>query len=99
MLTERKIRIAFEAWVADRWARELAESPSETAAHVRGHYRRRLRAGLAAKGSSYLAEALIELEGLVLEEAQICRWQLPRLRETILRLTEPLSSCTHATHT
>jgi hypothetical protein len=90
MLTDRKIRAAFDAWVADRWARQALEPPSETASRVRGHYRRRIRAGLAAEGSTVLAEAVIELEELVIEEAQIGNWQLPRFAETLSRITVPL---------
>jgi hypothetical protein len=40
--------------------------------------------------SASLAEALIELAGLVAEEAIIGKWRLPQLHETILRIKRPL---------
>jgi|SRR6516164_7760827 hypothetical protein len=97
MLTERKIRAAFDAWIAERCARQALEPSSETATRVRGHYRRRIRAGIVAEDPAALAEALIELQQLILEEARICRWQLPRFDETISRITVPLQApSTHA---
>jgi hypothetical protein len=90
MLTERKIRAAFDAWITERVARQALDPPGETAARVRGHYRRRIHAGLAAEDPAVLAEALIELTRLAMEETQINRWQLPALEEALSRIGEPL---------
>ena len=70
----------------------MLEPLSESAARFRRYFHRRFRqAALALESdSSLLAEALIELEELIVEEAQIGRWRLPRLQETLSRLTEPL---------
>ena len=66
------------------------QAPSETADRVRRHYRGRIRAGMVAEGPEMLAEALVELYGWVLEEALICKWQLPRLFEAQRRIAQPL---------
>jgi hypothetical protein len=91
MLRDRKLEIAWEAWLTERGVMQALEPASETAQRVRGYFGRQLRAGVKALESDTLAEALIELETLVIEEARIGRWQLPRRQDMLLRITEPLA--------
>jgi hypothetical protein len=90
ILKDRKLRAAWRAWLIDKGTRQALEPPSETAERVRGYYQRQFRRAIECGDSGLLAETLIELEELVLEEARIYRWQLPRLQEALSRLTEPL---------
>jgi hypothetical protein len=65
--------------------------PTEVAERVRGYFRKRFRkAWENEEGAEELAEALIELQGLIDEEAVIGKWSLPSAQETISRIAEAL---------
>jgi hypothetical protein len=69
--------------------------PCEVAEKVRKYFGRRFRRGLAESdaGEDELAETLIELEELIIEEASVGKWQLPRFEEMLEKVTEvPTSS-------
>jgi hypothetical protein len=64
--------------------------PSETAWRVRGYFGGCFRRALENGNETELGDALAELMGLIIEEAVIGRWQLPRPSESLSRITEPL---------
>jgi hypothetical protein len=99
MLKDRRLRIA---WLADKGVMQMLERPSEAeiADRAKKYFRWRLEVAVAALSgdSSALAEVLNEVFVLVIGEDEIIGWRPPALEEMLLRLEEPLTSCTHDAH-
>ena len=76
----------------------VVKSAEELALLVREYFRRRLEESSAvlSNDSSRLAEALIEILELIVGFSKIADWRPPALAETLSRITEPLTSYTHA---
>jgi hypothetical protein len=73
MRTERRIRIAWKAYLAEAGVMQALERPSETAEWVRKYFRRRLEEAVAVLpgDSSALAEVLSEMLALLMGEEEI----------------------------
>jgi hypothetical protein len=96
MRTERRVRIAWKAYLAELGVRQMLERPSdaEISERFRRYFRWRLEEaiGVLSDDSSALSEVLIELFLTVTGEDEIVGWRPPAVEETLSRITEPLTS-------
>jgi hypothetical protein len=93
MLKDRRMRIAWRAWLADKGTMQRLERPSqaEIAERARGYFRWRLEEALEVLGSdsSALAEFLNELFALVIDEDEVEGWGPVALEDARARIEEP----------
>ena len=96
MLTDRKLRIAWKAYLCELGVMQTLERPSEAviAERFRGYFRLRFMEAVAALSgdSSALAEALSEMLALVMGEEEIVGWQPVELEGARSRITHPLGN-------
>ena len=96
MLKDRRIKIAWKAYLAELGVMQALERPSEAeiAERARRYFRWRLEEAVEVLGSdsTLLAEVLSELIALVTGEEEVENWQPPALEQMLLRITEPLAS-------
>jgi hypothetical protein len=94
MLRNRRIKIAWKAYLAELGVMQALERPSEAVIvqRFRGYFRWRFQEAVEVLGSdsSALAEVLNEMCALVIGQDQLEGWRPPALAETLLRITEPL---------
>ena len=95
MLKDRRMRIAWRAWLAERGVIHRLERPSEAviAERFRRYFRWRLEEAVEVLGSdsSALAEALNEMFAMLVGEDEVDGWRPPALEQTLLRIREPLT--------
>jgi hypothetical protein len=105
MLSERRFRIFAKALFIEMlqlWG--IAKQPPHripeaiVAQRQREYYRYRLSEAIARLGEDkgLLAEVLEEILLIATGEDEVVGWRPPAVEETLSRLREPLSSCTHA---
>jgi hypothetical protein len=91
---DRKMQIAWRAWLAERGTMQRLERPSEAeiADRARGYFRWRLEEaiGLLPLSSQKLAEVLNEMYALLLGEDEIQSWRPVALGDARRRIGEPL---------
>jgi hypothetical protein len=96
MRVDRKFRIAWRAWLADKGVMQRLERPSEAviAERFRKYFRWRFEEALEvlSSDSSALAEVLNEMFALLIGEDELEGWRPPALAETLSRIMEPLTS-------
>jgi len=94
MPKDRRLRIAWRAWLANKGVMQMLERPSaaEMADRARGYFRWRLEEALEVlpNDSSALGEVLNELEALLLGEEQVEGWRPVALGDARRRIREPL---------
>ena len=93
MMRDRKLRIAWRAYLCELGVMQALERPSqaEIAERFRGYFRRRFKEAVAALpgDSSALAEALSAMLALVMGEEEIVGWQPMELERARSRITHP----------
>src|SRR5262249_55626914 len=97
MKVDRRLRIAWRAWLAERGTMQMLERPSEAeiAERFRKYFKWRFQEALEVLDSgecSALAEVLTEMYALVIGEDELEGWRPPALEETLSRIGKPLSS-------
>jgi hypothetical protein len=96
MLTDRKLRIAWKAYLCELGVMQALERPSqaEVSERVGGYFRLRFMEAVAALSgdSSALAEALSEMLALVMGEEEIVGWKPVELEGARSRITHPLGN-------
>jgi hypothetical protein len=100
MLKDRKLRIAWRAYLAELEVMQRLERPSEAviAERFRGYFRWRLEEALDSLwfDSELLAEVLEEIFLIATDDDEIINWRPPALEDMISRIGEPLGSATSA---
>jgi hypothetical protein len=100
MIRERRLRIAWKAYLVDKGVMQMLERPSEAeiAERARKYFRWRLEEALEVlpTDSAKLAEVLNELFALLVGEDEIVDWQPPTLAEAGARIGGPLRMETNA---
>jgi hypothetical protein len=95
MLKDRKLRIAWRAYLAEKTVMQRLDHPSqaEIAERFKGYFKWRFSdaaKALQKEGSELLAEVLIELHWILIGEDEIVGWRPPALAEARARINETL---------
>jgi hypothetical protein len=94
MLKDRRIKIAWKAYLAELGVMQALERPSEAeiAERARRYFRWRLEEAVEVLGSdsSALAEVLNEMYALLIGEEEIVNWRPLSLEEARSRIGEPI---------
>ena len=102
MLTDRKLRIAWRAYLADKAVMQRLERPSEAeiAERFRRYFKWRLEEAVEVLGSdsSALAEVLSEMFALVIGEDEVEGWRPVALEDARARIEEPFIAPKMATN-
>jgi hypothetical protein len=105
MLSERRLAIGAKAFLIELlqlwgFAQQPPHGIPEATVRERQqqYFRYRLSEAIARlpEGSELLAEVLEEILSIATGEDEIVGWRPPALAETLSRITEPLTSYTHA---
>jgi hypothetical protein len=95
VLKDRRIQIAWRAWLVDKGTMQMLERPSKAviAERARKYFRWRLEEALAGlcASSEPLAEVLAEILLLAAGEEEIINWRPPAIEEMLQRIGEPLA--------